>query len=501
MTIKKKLIISNILMIAIPVVLSMIVGTVALKTRGYRYLDSLEEMYKDENGVYSAQSLIYAYKDELTKREWLEYGDDTVKKDGVTLEKTKKMLKLENELNAMGYNFQIKVGNDILFNSLNKNDKAKIQEILGKSYEEIQSLSLGDGECSIVKSTFHGNQEEYAITAVCLNSSLSSLDSESYVHKYILSFAAFFILFILIVVVATNAILSHWISRMVLKPLNILQNGTKEIREGNLDFEIPYEKNDEFGEVCDDFDEMRKHLKESVDTRLAYEIYRKELIAGISHDLRTPLTSIKGYVEGLQDGIADTLEKRNRYCEAIHIRAADMEALVESLSTFAMLENKEFSFQLEQTDMSAYLEDLIEQYREEAKRKKIHFILQNEAVHTSVKIDVQEMNRVFINFFENSAKYRITTQSTIWIILNNIENNLEIKVKDDGPGVPQKELTHIFVSFYRGDQSRTTPGKGSGLGLSIAKQIIERHHGTIQALNHEGLEMIITLPLYVEEMK
>lgn len=117
-----------------------------------------------------------------------------------------------------------------------------------------------------------------------------------------------------------NGITSWWISRSILKPLRLLSLGTKEIREGNLDTEMEYRNKDEFGDVCRDFDDMRAYLKESVEQRLKDEKRRRDLITGISHDLRTPLTSIIGYLDGLLDGIADTPEKRTRYLKAIQIR-------------------------------------------------------------------------------------------------------------------------------------------------------------------------------------
>lgn len=143
---------------------------------------------------------------------------------------------------------------------------------------------------------------------------------KSYIRRYIYGFIALFVLLNVLV----NGILSWWISKSILKPLDLLSFGTKEIREGNLDTRMQYGKKDEFGSVCRDFDDMRAYLKESVQQRLEDEKRRKNLITGISHDLRTPLTSISGYLDGLLDGIADTPEKQKRYLLAMKTRTGTM---------------------------------------------------------------------------------------------------------------------------------------------------------------------------------
>lgn len=126
-----------------------------------------------------------------------------------------------------------------------------------------------------------------------------------------------------------------------------------------MDYEIQYQKKDELGAVCQDFNEMRLYLKQSVDQRLEFEQRRRELITGISHDLRTPLTSIKGYLDGLLDGIASTEEMRQRYLQAIKIRTQDLERLVDSLSTYNRLENPSFRYRMQEINLKSFIEDYL----------------------------------------------------------------------------------------------------------------------------------------------
>lgn len=468
MSIRKKLIVSNILMILIPALLTLTFAAVIFKTYGNRYWESLEEMYDDKDGVYSAQSIVYAYKEALTDETWVEYvdtdGDGTA---GIHLNHTNTMDELEKDLSGLGYHFWVKVDGKTMFSSITEDEEEKIEEYFEDSYERIGNLTLSEEQGSIIKNSFEKDGNSYEITAVHLDETGTNKVTVSYFRRYVTDIVLWAMVFVIAVICVTNAALSRWIVWSIMRPLEALKGGTKKIAAGDLDCEIDYHKPDEFGEVCQEFDFMRGQLKASVADRIQYEQYRRELIAGISHDLRTPLTSIKGYAEGLKDGIANTEEKRQRYYDAIHTRALDMEALVNSLSLFARLENRKHHYQLETVDMKVYLEDLLDGWKEEAAQKQVVLLLDSQAARTQVQIDLQEMHRVFVNLFENSVKYRTKDKSVIRITLGNQGNQLEIRVADDGPGVQESELSKIFNSFYRGDESRTRPGSGSGLGLAI----------------------------------
>ena len=297
---------------------------------------------------------------------------------------------------------------------------------------------------------------------------------------------------------ATNLILSSWITKSILIPLELLKNGSNQISKGNLDFEINYNKKDEFGEVCDDFNKMRVQLKLSEEARNRYEEYRKEIINGVSHDLRTPLTSIKGYVEGLQDGIANTEEKKKKYYSAIHTRAIDIENLINSLSSLSSIENEKFKYNFKKIKLGEYLKEKINNYKEELSQKNIKINLN--IIHDDYTLlDEKEFGRVLDNLLENTYKYGKKDNSIVDIKLDKNQEKLQLIFKDNGPGVDKSDLDNIFLSFYRTDKARTNPANGSGLGLSIVKNIIQGHSGTIEAVNNGGLEFIITLNIFKEE--
>ena len=298
-----------------------------------------------------------------------------------------------------------------------------------------------------------------------------------------------------------NLALSRWISNSVLGPLNHLSAGAREIRNGNLDYEIRYEKRDEFGEVCRDFNEMRGYLKQSVEQRQEFERRRQDLITGVSHDLRTPLTSIKGYLEGILEGIAETPEKQTRYLNAIRIRAGDLERLVDSLSVYSRLGNRASAYQRNPGDMREFLERYVESSWETLRRDRVTVRICGESETYPVMMDEDAWRRVFDNLFANTVRYRKKQASAVTIQLEKKDGQteLELTFADDGPGVPGESLERIFDQFYRTDEARTHAGNGSGIGLAIVREIVKGHGGRVRAENQNGLAIIMTIPMQAQE--
>ena len=289
-------------------------------------------------------------------------------------------------------------------------------------------------------------------------------------------------------------IASQRIEKAVLVPLRELKKGAVQVAEGNLDDRIAYEGKDEFEEVCRAFDEMRLGLKESGEKIAQYEEQRKEMLAGISHDLRSPLTSIKGYAMGLRDGIAKTEEMKSRYCDAILTRAGDLERLTESLSLLVRLERDSSWLRLERVCLDEYIRQLLEEKQSWLEEQKVNVTYRTEVPDAEVQLDIREMQRVFMNLFDNTVRYRTSESSNAVIDVKRGSDEVKICFADDGPGVEPEHIDHIFESFYRADESRTSPEKGSGIGLAVVKQIIEGQGGQIHASSENGLRIEMTLP-------
>ncbi|WP_026476531.1 sensor histidine kinase [Alkaliphilus transvaalensis] len=311
-------------------------------------------------------------------------------------------------------------------------------------------------------------------------------------------------LFIVIigVIIITNGTLTLLVSRSILKPLKVLEDAANQIKEGNLDFHIKGSSKDEIGQLSIAFEEMRLKLKESIGLQLEYERNRNELMSNISHDLKTPVTAIKGYVEGIMDGVADSPEKQERYIKTIYTKANDMDRLIDELLLYSKLDIKRLPFHFENVNIGQFLLDLTEelQFDLEYRGVKIAFKGQ-QGEHLRVLADREKIKRVIGNIVENAVKYMNKENGVIDVYLEKkATGNIMVEIRDNGQGIPEEYLPFIFDRFYRVDPSRNINTGGSGLGLAIAKRIIQEHGGEIWAKSEvdRGTSIIFTLKEWKE---
>ncbi len=301
---------------------------------------------------------------------------------------------------------------------------------------------------------------------------------------------------ILLILVMTNGILTVLVSRSILKPLEELKQAAQQIKEGNLDFKIIPQGKDEITKLADAFEEMRSKLKESVEQQQQYENNRKELISSISHDLKTPITAIKGYVEGIMDGVPGTQEKLDQYIKTIYIKSVDLDQLVDELFLFSKLDLKKVPFNFEKVEIQAYLQDCIDELKFDMEKKQIILNLWTDISDpVFVLADREKLKRVIFNIFQNAVKYMDKEQGKIQLSLQTGETSITIKITDNGQGISREEIPFIFEHFYRVDPSRSGATGGSGLGLAIAKRIVEEHGGRIwaESIVGEGTSLFFTL--------
>ena len=310
--------------------------------------------------------------------------------------------------------------------------------------------------------------------------------------------ATFAVFWGILVIIATALILVGWLYLGILRPLNALRRATRQLQEGNLDFSLRDNiSEDEIGQLCRDFEEMRLHLKEEIEVRIQYEKELRELISNISHDIKTPLTAIKGYSEGLMDGVADTPEKQEKYLRTIYAKANDMSALVDELSFYAKIDTNSMPYHFERVRVKDYFADCVEENSAELELIQLHLEFSADVdADTEVLADREQLHRVMSNLIGNAIKYRgEKEQGTIRLSLREEEQFVRVEVADTGQGIAEKDLPNIFDRFYRADASRNSKQGGTGLGLAIAKKIIEEHGGTIEARScyGEGTSIVFTL--------
>lgn len=312
------------------------------------------------------------------------------------------------------------------------------------------------------------------------------------------------ILFItsIIILILTNTLLTYFVSRSIIRPLHKLKIAMKRIEAGDLEFRVEPTSKDEIGELSVAFEQMRNQLQHSIHTQIQYEENRKELISNISHDLRTPLTAIRGYVDGLGDGIADTAVKRQKYIDIISSKAEEMDHLIDELFLYSKLDLNRLPFQFEIVDFQPFLLDLSEELEFDLNKQGVHYssniTLEPE---TFVLIDRDKMKRVFANIIDNGLKYMDKTEKTFHLRAFITKDDVVIQMTDNGQGIETNALPYVFERFYRADLSRNSHTGGSGLGLAITKQIMDGHEGTIQADSKIGESTCITMTLPLRNHK
>lgn len=307
---------------------------------------------------------------------------------------------------------------------------------------------------------------------------------------------------VVIILLLTAVVLTTWIYRSIIQPLGLLQKATREIKEGNMDFELEVQDTrDEIGQLCMDFEEMRLRLKESAEEKIQYDNETKELLSNISHDLKTPITAIKGYVEGIMDGVASSPEKLDKYIRTIYNKANDMDRLIDELTFYSKIDTNRVPYVFTKINVASYFKDCIDEVGIELEAKNIELGYFNYCEDDTLVIaDAEQMKRVINNIISNSVKYLDKRRGIINIRIKDRGDFIQVEIEDNGKGIAQKDLPYIFDRFYRTDSSRNSSQGGSGIGLSIVRKIIEDHGGRIWATSREstGTVMHFVLRKYQE---
>lgn len=306
---------------------------------------------------------------------------------------------------------------------------------------------------------------------------------------------------VVIILILTAAVLIIWIYRGIMKPLGKMQAAAKNIKEGNLDFELKPDADDELGNLCQDLEDMRRRLKDNAEEKVKFDKDNKELISNISHDLKTPVTTIKGYAEGIMDGVADTPEKMDRYIRTIYNKASEMDTLINELTLYTKIDTNRIPYNFSILSVEDYFSDCVEDLAVELQSRNVEFGYFNYvASDVTVIADAEQIKRVIHNIVNNSLKYMDKPKGKINLRVKDVGDFIQVELEDNGKGIAAKDLPNIFDRFYRTDASRNSSKGGSGIGLSIVKKIIEEHGGKIWATSRidTGTTMYFVLRKYQE---
>lgn len=292
---------------------------------------------------------------------------------------------------------------------------------------------------------------------------------------------------IFLILIFTSIMLTRWIHKGVFHPVTELNKAMREIKEGNFEYALETNRTGEIGDLYRNYEDMRLRLKESTEENAENEKQNRELISNISHDLKTPITAIKGYVEGIMDGVADTPEKMDKYIKTIYNKANDMERLINELTYYSGIDNNRIPYNFHRINVADYFGDCVEEVGMDLEQRGIKLNYSDLTDPDTVVIaDPEQMKKVINNIISNSVKYMDKPEGVIDIRILDEADSIRIEIEDNGKGIAQKDLGKIFERFYRTDASRNSAQGGSGIGLSIVRKIIEDHGGYIWATAREG---------------
>ena len=376
---------------------------------------------------------------------------------------------------------------------------------IGKNLLEDSDFNLGDKEFTYTNTLENDfvyferqifNGKNYSLYFV---SERSLHDEDKALESALQSTVYFVVGSLIIFVLATSWLLSRFILKNILLPLKKLQVGAEKIRVGNLEVELQHPSDDEIKPVMETFNLMAQKLSESLKESKLQEENRKELVASISHDLRTPLTTIKAYVEGLIDNVADTPDKKLRYLQVIKKKADELNNLIEQLFLFSKVSLGEKAVPFEIIDLKSMLEFFVSENLYVWRKSQAEVTLE---IKSNAKIlgSFLLLERILSNIIDNSIKYRSEKIFACKINLKVEKKIAILSVSDNGIGVPHDSLKKLTEPFYRTDKARSHTENGTGLGLAIASKAVEMMNGSItfENLTPHGLKVVIELPILKE---
>jgi len=314
------------------------------------------------------------------------------------------------------------------------------------------------------------------------------------------SISLFFAVFIIIKEILQFTF--HWrLEKRVFKPIAKLKVGVEEISKGNYSVKVEQDFATDpgfIGLLVDSFNEMAQKLQANEIMKSEYEENRRTLIANISHDLKTPISTVQGYIEAIQDGVVISPEKVNMYLKTIYQNTVYMDKLIDDLFLFSKLDLQKLDFQFESVLIGAFMHDLMEEFQFELEEKQLKFdyinMMESDCL---ISIDRKRIHQAFRNVIGNAVKYGANQDLAVKIELDLLDEFIVINIEDNGPGISEEKLPHIFNRFYRIDNERTKDLMSTGLGLAIAKELVQAHGGSISvsSIEKEGTCFTIRLPI------
>ncbi len=476
MNLKQRLTITFITIISLPVILSVIAFLIIGSVLSYNSAQN-KEVYDERYGLISDSITSFT---ELTDETFYELQAQ-LSIDPERFTDTSYLKQINNDLKEMSSYIIVRKDDSIyytgdehaaklLYDKLPKYGFSSTKADTGYYYKDLHKL------VKQLDFTFPTGEQGTLFIVTSINTVVSR-------HLVVDVFIA-----IVLILILTSVMLTRWINKGVFYPIRQLNQAMQAIANGNFDCALTTDDNrGEIRELYQSYEGMRLKLKESSEEKLQNEKQNSELISNITHDLKTPITSIKGYVEGIIDGVADSPEKMNKYIKTIYTKTTELDRLINELTYYSGIDSNRIPYTFHRINVSEYFNDCVEDVGLDLESKNIKLNYSNLLPpDTRIIADPEQLKKVINNIIGNSIKYIDKKDGIIDIRLLDEVDSIRVEIEDNGKGIAAKDLSSIFERFYRTDASRNSAQGGSGIGLSIVKKIIEDHGGYIWATSKEG---------------
>ena len=477
MKLKTRLVIGFITVMILPLFLSFTVITLF----GQLQIRSIERNYGISGADYTILTNPISALNQVTEPTYQQLSL-AVRKESDEMENLEYLSEINKELSTVNSYLIVQKGEEIFYQgeSLSSELKASLPKYGSQDADPEKGIYFGGNLQVLIKQIDFAYSDGEPGTAFIVTNAKNAIPE---VRQYITNM----LIAIVFILALTAGVMIIWIYRGVAVPLGRMQMATQNIKEGNLDYELEVTTEDAIGQLCRDFEEMRLRLKDTASEKVEYDKRSKELISNISHDLKTPITAIKGYVEGIMDGVADTPEKMERYIRTIYNKANDMDTLINELTLYSKIDSNRIPYNFNTLSVHEYFGDCAADLKMDLDSRGIQFEYVNMVEKdTRIIADAEQIKRVINNIVSNSSKYMNKQEKKLSLRVKDVGDFVQVEIEDNGKGIGVKELPYIFERFYRTDESRNSATGGSGIGLSIVKKIIEEHGGKIWATSQDG---------------
>ena len=419
---------------------------------------------------------------------------ETAASDSVKLVDKSYLDDLSKRLGSEDAFIAVRLGDELVYNGSDDVSSRKLSAILPEYGNEMTSED--DWTNILTKDQIMIRQADFILPDGEEGSAFIIIDMNN-MYPGLQRWMSDLILISFVVLSVTVFIITLLLYQGISRPIQKLKKATQNIRDGNLDFSVEAGSGImEMNELCDDFEEMRKRLKDSQEEKMSFDSENNELIRNISHDLKTPITAVKGYCEGIMDGVADTPEKLEKYIRTIYNKTNEMDRLINELTYYSKIDTNRMPYTFTKINVKEYFEDCREELELELERERVRFIYKDSLTEDALIIaDAEQLRRAIHNIINNSVKYMDKPERIIEMRLSDAGDFIKIEIEDNGKGIAKKDQARVFDRFYRTDASRNSTRGGSGIGLSIVKKILEDHGGKVWAGGEEGKGTVMSFIL------